>query len=509
VLFFCGAAPAQADFWSFIGDLFGSALIGVGAITTYPIMLFAIVIGYIMATASTLFLTLSGLLVGVANHLQTLIFSSQNVIVTLGWTIVRDVANLGFVLAIILMAFTTVLRLEQYRAQKTLPKLIGAAILVNFSLEIGKIIINFAQVLTNFFLDRIAVNPLTIGTTLLAAFGPQRFIEGLNFSSFGEILTAMTSMAIGMIVSPYFITMFNLIMSFVMLILAFMLLIRFLYLSVLMIVSPIIWLFWVIPGLTGQFNKWWNKFLEWVFFAPIMAFFLYLTYYTAQGIGKFTPEPAKFDNVLSGLAATFSNVFFAGIEVIVLGGMMIAGLIMAQNMSITGAKGMATIGQKLGKGVTKGVGAWTVGDGAQKLEQWGAGGKGLAKTFTAPARLLGKGLGGIATGIERITGTRPGGPKEQPLTLMGSIIQSTKKEFKKKKRPAKGGEIIEESKDKGEPTPPGPTPPPASPPPGTSPLITENIEEEFRKMRDEERRKMRDEERRKMRDEERRRKSQS
>lgn len=58
-------------------------------------------------------------------------------IVKEGWNIVLNFANLGFVLAIIVIAFATIFRVESYALKQTLWKLIVAAILVNFSLFIA------------------------------------------------------------------------------------------------------------------------------------------------------------------------------------------------------------------------------------------------------------------------------------------------------------------------------------------------------------------------------------
>jgi hypothetical protein len=56
------------------------------------------------------------------------------------------VANLGFVLFIILIALATIVRYQDYEAKKLLPRLIAAAILVNFSIAIPTVILNFTHI---------------------------------------------------------------------------------------------------------------------------------------------------------------------------------------------------------------------------------------------------------------------------------------------------------------------------------------------------------------------------
>ena len=53
--------------------------------------------------------------------------------IVLGWTIVRDVCNMFFVVIMLVIAFATVLRIENYSYKKLLPKLVIMAILINFS----------------------------------------------------------------------------------------------------------------------------------------------------------------------------------------------------------------------------------------------------------------------------------------------------------------------------------------------------------------------------------------
>src|SRR3989338_3340136 len=52
------------------------------------------------------------------------------------WVIMRDFVNMFFVFALLLIAFSTILRLRQYEAKQLLPKLVLYAVLVNFSLTI-------------------------------------------------------------------------------------------------------------------------------------------------------------------------------------------------------------------------------------------------------------------------------------------------------------------------------------------------------------------------------------
>src|SRR3989344_4070357 len=72
--------------------------------------------------------------------------------VQVGWTIVRDIANMFFILILIVIALGTILRIKEYNEYgHLLAKLVVAALLVNFSQVIAVTIINFVNLITAMF----------------------------------------------------------------------------------------------------------------------------------------------------------------------------------------------------------------------------------------------------------------------------------------------------------------------------------------------------------------------
>lgn len=76
---------------------------------------------------------------------------ASNTFVQAGWTVVRDFANLFFILIVVAIGIATALRVKQYEVRKTLPRLIIVAILINFSPVICGAVIDAANIITNFF----------------------------------------------------------------------------------------------------------------------------------------------------------------------------------------------------------------------------------------------------------------------------------------------------------------------------------------------------------------------
>lgn len=300
------------------------------------------------------FLSLSVWLAGFTIDFNSKIMDQQtNRLVFMGWGIIRDIVNLGFVLVIVVISLATILRFQTYSAKKLLPRLIAAAILVNFSLTIAGVFIDFSNTLTNFFLNKISGdNFWKAAGAIGAAFEAQRFSFEGSTAGLGDDVgawlgTFSTQLLVG-VSNLIFIALFMLLGIFTMLMLAIMFLLRYLWLSFLLLLSPIIWLFWVIPALSGQFSKWWKRFFEWIFFAPAAAFFVYLALFSQQalqGSGAITQESKS---VLGTIDVAIQTTLSQGAQMLILMGIMVGGLIVAKNMGIAGAAGAVSIVNKAG-----------------------------------------------------------------------------------------------------------------------------------------------------------------
>ncbi len=306
-----------------------------------------------------------------------------------GWTICRDIANLGFVLVLIIIALATVLRYKNYRSQELLIKLIGAAIIVNFSLTIAGFVLNFTNVLTGFFLNRAFGGGEGLATGIANAFQPQKYLNfNLNFSAGGGIAFLLNS-AINATTGA----IFSFIILIILLCFLILFIIRYVALTILLVVAPIAWLLWVIPATSSYFSQWWKKFLNWAFFAPTCIFFLYLAMIgisqvapsanppanpgAGAAVGSLEPQgsltaqlPAGSDSTGSSQAwydvwgsqtTTNTGNLFADIgtnilNLLVFGFLMIGGLMMASKFSLIGAKAVVNAGTAASKAGGKWLG---------------------------------------------------------------------------------------------------------------------------------------------------------
>ena len=137
------------------------------------------VIAYIMGAIAGAVLTLGGMLVDFALKINLALL--DNPFIKIGWSIVLGFTNLGFVLAIIVIAFATIVGLQNYGMKKVLWKLIVAALLVNFSLAISGFFIEISDSVTVFFNNKIqGTSGSAISSKLAATLMPQFMLSGAD-----------------------------------------------------------------------------------------------------------------------------------------------------------------------------------------------------------------------------------------------------------------------------------------------------------------------------------------
>ncbi len=224
-----------------------------------------------------------------------------NPMVQAGWPVVQGFANLGFILALLFIAFAFTLRLDQFQPKRFLPRLLAAALLINFSLVIGGIIIDASRLAMAVLVRTVTTSSLTnLGTDILkqsgylsyhfyqtTAFGVSYYLptEGDSWSGPINVLKT-TILAWGLVIGMAGATI-----GF---------LIRYIMLILLLIASPAAYLAIAIPGADGLARKWWTQFIAWVLFGPIALLILILATVIGGGAIKAgTGVPRELSEVLN------------------------------------------------------------------------------------------------------------------------------------------------------------------------------------------------------------------
>lgn len=219
----------------------------------------------LLATLTGLFISL---LVAVARYNVFL----NAPVVKIGWPIVRDLMNMMFIIALLIISAGTVLRLQNYRYNRLLGKLILMALLVNFSKFIAVFLLQFAQVVMLTFVNAIrdiAAGNFShmLGLDSVLNFTAQNDLTNLGksnggFSVFVSLVAGMAMMLVAFVV---------------MLAITVMLFIRIIALWFLIILSPIAYALRVLPNTEKYASEWWGEFTKYAVMGPVLAFFLWIS----------------------------------------------------------------------------------------------------------------------------------------------------------------------------------------------------------------------------------------
>ncbi|PIT87088.1 MAG: hypothetical protein COU31_04930 [Candidatus Magasanikbacteria bacterium CG10_big_fil_rev_8_21_14_0_10_40_10] len=307
--------------------------------------------------------------------------------VTVGWVMVRDVANMFFVVILLLIAFGTILGLEQYEWKKMMMKLMLAALLVNFSRVICGLMIDVSQVIMITFINGISA---TAGGNFIQMFSLDK-IQTLSATgtdldvSDGNVFMASVAGLVFAAMAMFSIAIYVII-----------LLARMIVLWVLIVLSPLAFVLSVIPQTQSYASQWWKEFGGHVVVGPLLAFFLWLSFVSLTAnsnginaeIGQGNPAAikvsegagsvGKYDAGSAGIskAMTWHNMANFAIAI----GMLMVGAKAAQATGATAGgmmSGAIDFGKKVGT-IASGVatGMWLY-KGAGKLA--GGAAKGVGK----------------------------------------------------------------------------------------------------------------------------------
>lgn len=324
-----------------------------------------------------------------------------------GWSVVRDVCNMFFVLILLIIAFATILRVENYSYKKWLPKLILMAILINFSKTICGLLIDFAQIImltfVNAFKDMAAGNLITnLGIT--------------------EILTlANDSQNVGEweIAGAYVLGLIYILIALVVIVtMLAMLVMRIVMIWIYVVLSPAAYLMSAFPGGQKYSSQWWTEFSKNLIVGPVLAFFIWLSFVSLQTQNINTDFPVTGPTDSAGVAgevgitsngaptaATEASTPGVFIKFVIAIGMLIGGLKISQEIGgaaggIAG-KGMSKITK--GAAFAGGLATGALAFGGKKIKQ-GAGVVGM-NLATKTKGTLGK-VAASSNGWARYTGVR-------------------------------------------------------------------------------------------------------
>lgn len=301
-------------------------------------------------------------------------FANVRATIDIGWGISRDIANMFFILILLIIALATILGVESYGAKTLLFRVIMVALLINFSLVFGFLIIDFTNVLSGGFYQAIIGSSGSVsgglmrGTAINQVFDISSAASKANNGFLSWILPGIAGGAVGGCVAGtigcfvtgtigailgflggtagwlvwgvgsnfkdagnyfYIVMMSNILVFPLMLVFIFggvLLIIRFVTLTILLVIAPIAFVSYVLPATSREiWSKWWGTFLHNSFFLPVFMFLLYLSISIANGVAA----------SLTGGGPQANPAFLTTMVIIIT--FIMASLVVARQMSIYGA----------------------------------------------------------------------------------------------------------------------------------------------------------------------------
>lgn len=270
--------------------------------------------------------------------------------VNAGWVVIRDLTNMFFVVMMLVIAFGTILSVEEFSYHTLLPRLLIMAVLINFSKVIAGLFIDLSQVVMLTFVNGFAA---AAGANMLNLLQVKNIFEvsqsGFEALSTGDILGSLflglAMIGIGLVI---------------VILMTGMLAMRIVMLWALLILSPIAFFLSSFPRGRAKeaYSKWWSMFGNYLTAGPVLAFFLWIAFYTA-GSGTLSQSEAfpsakrsaQEQAVVGGLvgAQTKTGQFFiseAGSEAsmvsFIIGiALLMAGMMITQEFSVMGGSALS------------------------------------------------------------------------------------------------------------------------------------------------------------------------
>lgn len=198
-----------------------------------------------------------------------------------GWIILRNVANIGFILALLWMGLRTLFQVDDAgKSRGFILWLVLMALLVNFSLVIAQGVVGIADTVQSQFLPAESKVIEALGQKLMV--DPIKFFRGQDSSGgFAENITENSNFTVQSsasdITKPIVLLILAIASFFSFVALIAFILVRLVALWLLYMVSPLAYVARILPETKSYFDQWWSQFIKYAFTVPILAFFLNIT----------------------------------------------------------------------------------------------------------------------------------------------------------------------------------------------------------------------------------------
>ncbi|PIR85081.1 hypothetical protein COU15_02820 [Candidatus Kaiserbacteria bacterium CG10_big_fil_rev_8_21_14_0_10_45_20] len=320
----------------------------------------------------------------------------MSVAVVSAWTALRDIANIAFIGGLVWASIAMILNIVEAKASQLIVKILVAALLVNFSFFFAGIIVDASNFIAGEVYEAgiqksadnayesVAPESINFSQSGVAGLGAV-FMEETRLSSVisPDGLRSEDPTLTGFLIAVLAIVLFS-ITAYVFFTVTFLLIARFVVLTILLITSPIGILRWTgLPFVSNLGKEWWDALISQSIFAPVFFLFVGIAMTVIASLSEITGS-----GTLSSLASqNFADVNEA-IGVLALFavsiGFMWASLVIARNLSQQAKSFNPIYG------------------GVNRLRDWSLSGLGSVN------RLVGRGVGAVGESVGGAVGGKAG-----------------------------------------------------------------------------------------------------
>lgn len=301
--------------------------------------------------------------------------------VRIGWTIFRDLANIGFIFILLWTAISTILGLAGGKTKEIIRNVIIVGLLINFSLFITQAVVDASNIVAIHFYKLIVPDAESIGGSGIPAganpFSKSSFsgafMDGLKIQSVysakvtdagpGGALNAVWAVSQEASLKGLAVDFSKVIFmalggialmltaAYVFVVAAVLFILRIVVLMFLMLLSPLAFMAFVLPATEKYFEMWMEKLISQSIFAPIYLALAYVVVRTIQ-----TPEFQKV-MAISGQANAGGIFTSAGgifINFLLLIGLMFGCILVAKKLEAFGEEMAMGAGSKFIKSALQG-----------------------------------------------------------------------------------------------------------------------------------------------------------
>ena len=382
----------ERGWWKGILDGIGSLFVA----TTFAVPLIALLILGFVAMVQTSILT--GISVfSFDSAIEKGIYYISDIvnnteIIKSSWLIFRNLGNIGLIFALVFIAIQVILRSNGYDAKKLLGRVVIAGVLMNFSFFFAALVVDVSNELSILVYDEIgkttgeSLGSPNIGSFIFAKYGHAAIsaafsqkVDGNQKKIFDEtmksiqgaqkqvtsggangltnFMTSLTMLTLGLWIGAGV----NLLVAIIFFTVTGLVIGRLVAILLLLVISPIGFVGMVLPSTEKMARDWRESLIGHCFFLPAFLLFLLVAVKIIDQLPQNSQQQANLAEHSFDFSALISQITPQIINFLLISGLLIAAIKMAQSLSSRGSAAVGKISASISSGVSGAISGSTMG----------------------------------------------------------------------------------------------------------------------------------------------------